>query len=119
MYSIANNWFLYVTAPIQLVPIVSGTPTIPYPIPVATIQASPTTPHQPLSLSPSPTVQAPTLFSKFPQVLSHAYQPPALITNSSASDAIKLRPIGSLSGGSDRSGTPNSEKAQEVSTAIA
>lgn len=87
----------------------SGAPTIPYPIPVATIQASPATPHQPLSLSPSPTIHA---FSKFPQV--HTYQPPALITNSNTSDTIRLRPIGSLSGGSDRSGTPNSEKAQEV-----
>ena len=98
-----------------MVPIVTGAPSIPFPIPVATISASPSTPHH----FPS----SPTLLPKFRPLLP----PIKPITYSSIIETHidsetnhnllpRQQTLGSTSGGSDRSATPSSERTPEVSS---
>ena len=96
-----------------MVPIVTGAPSIPFPIPVATISASPSTPHFPSS---------PTLLPKFrpllPPIKPITYSSIIETHIDSETNHISLprqQTLGSTSGGSDRSVTPSSERTPEVS----
>ena len=102
-------FFTYV-APIHLVPIVTCTANFPYSIPVATIQTTPTTAQQ-FPLTPSP-----TLMPKYRPFISHTIRssldtPP---DNEGHSVLPRQRNFGSTSGGSERSVTPSSDRANEV-----
>ena len=95
-------------APIHLVPIVTCAANFSFPIPVATIQTTPTTAQQ-FPLTPSP-----TLIPKYRPFISHTIRsnldtPP---DNEVHVVLPRQRNFGSTSGGSERSMTPLS--ANEV-----
>jgi hypothetical protein len=109
------------TTPIHLVPIVTCAANFPFSIPVATIQASPTSSTQQFTtISHNPTIM--------PKLRPSAIMPPSQairttfmeITPNSSSDGSlpRQQPLGSSSGGSDRSVTPSSDKILETNSRI-
>ncbi|XP_019848988.1 PREDICTED: interferon regulatory factor 5-like isoform X1 [Amphimedon queenslandica] len=99
------------TTPIHLVPIVTCAANFSFPIPVATIQTTPTTAQQ-FPLTPSP-----TLIPKYRPFIPHTIRtnldtPP---DNETHVVLPRQRNYGSTSGGSERSMTPSS--ANEVNVA--
>lgn len=91
--------FFFHIAPIHLVPIVTCAANFPFPIPVATIQTTPTTAHFPLTPSP-------TIVPKFHSLIHGR--------NDIEHQGVLLPRQRVFSGGSEGSITPSSDRVNEV-----